>query len=83
MRRVPVAVGGVRQAGVVGILVGVGTGSSIEGAGEKPHFSQKTREMGHPARTGICDLYVDRVGGQECPPHISSPRETTSVEIMQ
>ena len=31
------------------------------GAERKPHFSQTTREMGHP---------VSRAGGQECPPHI-------------
>ena len=44
-----VAAVGMRRAGVVGILVEVGTGRVVVvGAGEKPHFSQKTREMGHP-----------------------------------
>jgi uncharacterized membrane protein len=45
-----VAAVGMRRAGVVGILVEVGTGRVVVvGAGEKPHFSQKTREMGHPS----------------------------------
>jgi hypothetical protein len=38
-----------RRAAAADILVEVDTGRVVVvGAGEKPQFSQKTREMGHP-----------------------------------
>jgi hypothetical protein len=50
-----------------------GSEPEVYGWGAAAHFSQKTREMGHPACTVICDFDVDSVAGRSARPTPAHP----------